>query len=68
MDAVLRKIVKSVGGIRALSRELGVSHQAIGRWKRVPPERVMDVEAATNIPRSVIRPDIYPPEREAGRG
>jgi DNA-binding transcriptional regulator YdaS (Cro superfamily) len=36
------------------------------RWeeKRVPPERVLDIESKTGIPRHDLRPDIYPPERE----
>jgi DNA-binding transcriptional regulator YdaS (Cro superfamily) len=64
MDAVIRKAIKVAGGVRKLSRKIGVTHAAILGWHRVPAERVMAIEAATGIPRSVIRPDIFPPERE----
>ena len=64
MNLILKKILKDIGGPRALSRKLSISHQSICKWERVPAERVMAVEAATGIPRSVIRPDIYPPDRE----
>jgi DNA-binding transcriptional regulator YdaS (Cro superfamily) len=37
---------------------------AIMQWQQVPPQHVMPIEALTGVPRSVLRPDIYPPERE----
>jgi DNA-binding transcriptional regulator YdaS (Cro superfamily) len=47
-----------------LARATGVSHQAVLKWDRVPPARVLAVEELTGIARSTLRPDIYPPERE----
>jgi DNA-binding transcriptional regulator YdaS (Cro superfamily) len=67
MDKALQQAIKSAGGKRALGRNLGISHNAVLLWKRVPPLRVLKVEAITGIPRSVLRPDIYPPERERRR-
>lgn len=53
------------GGITRLAAELCISSQAISQWKRVPAERVLDVERITGIPRHELRPDIYPaPNRE----
>jgi DNA-binding transcriptional regulator YdaS (Cro superfamily) len=62
----LRQAVKQAGGLRAVARKLNVRHQAVMYWlqKQVPAERVLAVEALTGIPRSVLRPDIYPPDRE----
>lgn len=46
-----------------LAAKLGISPQAVGRWRkrgRVPAERVLAVELYTGISRSVLRPDLYP--------
>lgn len=59
-DAALEKAIGSVGGVRAMARSLGISQPAISSWKRVPADRVLSVEAMTGIPRSDLRPDIYP--------
>lgn len=64
MDKRLQEALKIAGGHRALARAIGISHQTISKWTRVPPIRVLAVEAATGIPREVLRPDIYPPERK----
>lgn len=50
-------------GIAKLAAILGVSRTALYLWKRVPAERVLALEAATQgkLPRHLIRPDIYPP-------
>lgn len=67
---VLQQAIVDAGGLRALARKLGVSHQAIAQqWMKrgIPPHWVHTVETVTGIPRSVLRPDIYPPERERKR-
>jgi DNA-binding transcriptional regulator YdaS (Cro superfamily) len=47
-----------------LARSLGITHGAVNQWRRVPAERVVDVERVTGIPREKLRPDIFdPPER-----
>jgi len=43
-----------------ISRELGITHGAISQWRRVPAERVLDVERVTGISRHDLRPDLYP--------
>lgn len=48
--------------LRPLATALGVSYQAVHKWKRVPAERVLDVERLRGISRSTLRPDLYPPE------
>ena len=60
-DIGLRKAIDAAGSVRALARILKVTHPAILGWGRVPPRRVLQIEAATGVPRSVMRPDIYPP-------
>jgi TorA maturation chaperone TorD len=58
-DQGLEKAIAQAGGVRALARTLGISQPAISTWKRVPAERVAQVEAATGIERSTLRPDLY---------
>lgn len=48
-----------------LAKALGITHGAVNQWRRVPAERVIDVERATGIPREKLRPDLYPSERAA---
>jgi DNA-binding transcriptional regulator YdaS (Cro superfamily) len=48
-----------------LARELGITHGAISQWRRVPAERVIEVERITGIPREQLRPDLY--TREASQ-
>jgi DNA-binding transcriptional regulator YdaS (Cro superfamily) len=56
----------ALGSRRKLAEVLGVTPQAISKWrKRIPAERVLDVERATGVDRSKLRPDIYPVEGSA---
>jgi DNA-binding transcriptional regulator YdaS (Cro superfamily) len=54
--------IKRAGGHRALGRALGISHQAISRWKKVPSSRVLEIERLSGVPRELLRPDLYPPD------
>ena len=64
-DACLIKAIDLMGGMRALGRAIGTSHQNISGWRRIPAERVLDIEKATGISRHELRPDIYPVERKS---
>jgi DNA-binding transcriptional regulator YdaS (Cro superfamily) len=55
----VRAAVKAAGGMRALARALEINYQSIQSWKRIPAERVVDVEQITGIPREKLRPDIF---------
>lgn len=59
-DTGLATAIDAVGGIRPLARIIGVSQPAVSNWKRVPADRVLAVESATGITRTVLRPDLYP--------
>lgn len=58
-DAKLTKAINAVGSARKLAAKIGVSHQAISKWRRVPAEFVVVMEKATGIPREELRPDLY---------
>jgi transcriptional regulator with XRE-family HTH domain len=47
--------------IESLAETLGVERTTVWRWERgrVPVDRLPDVEKATGIPRSELRPDIF---------
>lgn len=61
----VEKAAEAAGNKSALARQLGVKVQSIQQWKRIPAERVLDVERVTGIPRHKLRPDLYPQDREA---
>lgn len=42
-----------------LARELGISQQAVGKWKHVPVVYVKRISDITGLPKHVIRPDVY---------
>lgn len=44
-----------------IAKEIGVTPGAVYQWRRVPAERVLDVERITGISRHELRPDLYPP-------
>lgn len=58
-DLGLEEAIKAAGGITELARRIGISQPSISNWDRVPAERVLAVEAATNVGRAVLRPDLF---------
>jgi len=71
-DLGLQKALRAAGGATELARRIGISQPSVSNWSRVPSERVLSVEAATGIPREVLRPDLHgvaarPDEIDAAR-
>ena len=58
-DAGLDEAIRVAGGVGALARKIGISQPSVSNWSRIPAERVLAVEAATGLDRSVLRPDLY---------
>src|SRR6476661_298319 len=67
-DPGLDEAIRAAGGVGALARKIGISQPSISNWGRVPAERVLAVEAATGIDRSVLRPDLYSERHPNGGG
>jgi TorA maturation chaperone TorD len=55
----LTEAIRAAGGVGQLARQIGISQPSVSNWIRVPAERVISVEAATGVDRSVLRPDLY---------
>lgn len=58
-DEGLKLAIEAAGGERALARALGIARQTLAVWKRIPAERLIQVEAVTKVPREKLRPDLY---------
>jgi DNA-binding transcriptional regulator YdaS (Cro superfamily) len=55
----LKAAIEAAGGMRKLASRLQISYQAIQHWRRIPAERLIDIERVTGISRAVLRPDLY---------
>ncbi|HWV52130.1 Cro/CI family transcriptional regulator [Pseudorhodoplanes sp.] len=58
-DTGLEEAIRAAGGVSELARRIGISQPSVSNWDRVPAERVIAVEQATNVSRAVLRPDLY---------
>jgi DNA-binding transcriptional regulator YdaS (Cro superfamily) len=60
IDPIIQEAIDVAGGTAVLAERVGIQAPSIYSWRRVPPNRVLAVEAATGIPRHRLRPDLYP--------
>ena len=58
-DAGLELAIKTAGGVGSLARGLGIAQPSVSAWSRIPAERVLAVEALTQVECFVLRPDLY---------
>lgn len=58
IDQGLNAAIEKAGGVRRLAVAIGISAPAVGKWRRVPAERLPAVSAVTGIPREKLRPDL----------
>jgi len=58
-DAGLEEAIRAAGGVGSLAQKIGISQPSVSNWTRVPAERVVSVETATGVTRTVLRPDLY---------
>jgi DNA-binding transcriptional regulator YdaS (Cro superfamily) len=56
----LQKLLRQERGtIARIAEAFGITHGAVAQWRKIPPERVLEVERITGISRHALRPDIY---------
>ncbi|MGU3403391.1 YdaS family helix-turn-helix protein [Methylobacterium brachiatum] len=60
------RAIAAAKGQAPLARAIGTSQSNVWEWlnrspRGVPAEWVLRVEAATEVPRHILRPDLYPP-------
>ena len=58
-DEGLNAAIRAAGGVSELARQLSISQPSVSNWIRVPAERVVAVEAATGVDRTILRPDLF---------
>jgi len=65
-DQGLEEAIRAAGGVSELARQLGISQPSVSNWTRIPAERVVAIESLTNVPRHVLRPDLYGEQNPSG--
>ncbi|WP_142587807.1 transcriptional regulator [Pseudorhizobium halotolerans] len=61
----LERAISSVGSASELARRLRVTPAAVLQWRKVPAERVLEVERISGVSRHDLRPDVFGPIPEA---
>ena len=54
--------IRAAGSISALAQSLGLSQQAISKWKannKIPLDRVLDVSRVTGLPTRLLVPENF---------
>lgn len=57
-------LLRTRGSFRVLAARLGISAQAVSQWRRIPQDRIVQVEKEFGIPREKLRPDLYAAQKE----
>jgi TorA maturation chaperone TorD len=58
-DTGLEQAIRAAGGVASLARGIGIAQPSVSAWSRIPAERVLAVEALTQVSRNILRPDLY---------
>jgi DNA-binding transcriptional regulator YdaS (Cro superfamily) len=58
-NPIIKEAAEKVGGIVAMSLQLGLSRGAVSQWDEVPLDRVVAVEKLTGVSRQRLRSDVF---------
>ncbi|MGQ0834998.1 MAG: Cro/CI family transcriptional regulator [Gammaproteobacteria bacterium] len=62
MSAVVEKVIEGSGGVGALAKALGVTPQAIHKWRKdgLPRDvdRILELERISGVPREELCPEL----------
>jgi TorA maturation chaperone TorD len=64
-DEGLQEAIRAAGSVSELARRIGISQPSVSSWDRIPAERVIPIESATGVDRTVLRPDLFEPSNSA---
>ncbi|WP_161628377.1 helix-turn-helix domain-containing protein [Acetobacter nitrogenifigens] len=54
------EIRRRAGGCKKLAQALGYkNHSSVVKWREVPSRHIVQIEKKFNIPRELIRPDLF---------
>ncbi|MGN7750592.1 YdaS family helix-turn-helix protein [Sinorhizobium sp. 22678] len=67
METLLTYLKAERGRLSRLADALAITPAAIKQWAIVPADKLIAIEAATGIPRQVLRPDLYEGMRRTPR-
>jgi hypothetical protein len=62
-DHVMQNVYLRRGLATQIANKLGVTYQAVQKWKRVPPEHVHTLAPILKMTPEQIRPDIFKPRK-----
>jgi len=63
-DAVMQMVFSKPGFAMVLAKKLGLSHQAVSAWTKVPPHHVIELAPILGMSPEAIRPDIFKRRRK----
>lgn len=58
-DPILLDVFRAYGSRAKLANELGVTRQAISKWRHVPLKYVRRLSQFTGLSPAALRPDVY---------
>lgn len=59
LQAGVEAAIEAVENANRLASRLGLTRQAIYAWKKIPAERVPEIEGITGVARHILRPDLH---------
>jgi len=63
-DEVMRMVFARPGFAMVIAKKLGLSHQAVSAWTKVPPHHVIELAPLLKLSPEAIRPDIFKRRRK----
>ena len=63
-DKIMRKVFAEPGFAMVIAKRLGVSHQNVSQWNKVPAHHVIDIAPILDMTPEQIRPDVFKRRRK----